>query len=86
MAGGSMENVSFMLVMIRNFIFPSFRLSMFGATNVRDILLPLVANVKPKFETSLLVYRFFIYLTPFIPLSFKGEGELVLKEGAPAPS
>jgi len=33
----------------------------------------------PQFESSLLVY--YINLTPFIPLSFKGEGELVLKEG-----
>jgi len=26
--------------------------------------------------------RLFIYLTPCIPLSFKGEGELVFEEGA----
>jgi len=25
--------------------------------------------------------RFFIYLTPFIPLSFKGEGEEILERG-----
>jgi len=56
---------------------------MFRVTKITDTLLPIVANVKPKlgqFETRLLVYRFFINLTPFIPLSFKGEGE-TKKEG-----
>jgi hypothetical protein len=26
-----------------------------------------------------------IYLTPFIPLSFKGEGDIILEEGAQPP-
>jgi len=28
-------------------------------------------------------FRLFIYLTPFIPLSFKGEGELYGREASP---
>jgi hypothetical protein len=34
---------------------------------------------------SLTAFRLFIDLTPFIPLSLKGEGEIVFKRGANAP-
>jgi len=51
-----MENVSFVLVMIRNFTFLLLSaLNIWGDQISDDILLPLIANVKPKFETSLLI-------------------------------